>query len=275
MFEQDVLFEEIMKCERRLQNKTWYYRTMSADKIRDDLQYIKKFIVPGTIARSFNHKRYNKPEIEIVPESIAAHVYAMTALVNKALDFNYGEEFKTTKDGYSRREFLEAVMRHDLPENEIGDIPDDGNRDDKAQGRLERVYWKNLSLYNKDKVFEAKVYKLLKETQTKSSEAGRLIHVADKAIAILRTLYEDKLGIPAEMDIDYEYASALDKKAMVMCDNINNNRCRASEMWTISFFKLKNNILFDRTGYFTALIVMMTLDVNGKWYDWRTKEYLL
>ena len=77
------------------------------------------------------------------------------------------------------------------------------------------------------------------------------------------------------MDIDYEYASALDKKAMVMCDNINNNRCRASEMWTISFFKLKNNILFDRTGYFTALIVMMTLDVNGKWYDWRTKEYVL
>lgn len=273
MLEQELLYERIMKNERNLQDRTWYYRILSSDKIIDELQYIKKFIKPGTIPRSYNHERYGKQHFEVAPESVGAHTFAMLALVNKALDFIYGDNFKLTNENYDRREILEAVMRHDLPENKIGDIPDDGNRDDKAEGRAEKIYWKNLGLYNSDKAFELKVYKLLREMQNKSSDAGRLIHVADKTIAILRTLYEDKLGVPAEMSIDYEYASELDKKAMAICDNIVEGKCRASEMWTISFFKLKQNILYDRTGYFTALIVMMTLEVNGKWYDWRAKEY--
>lgn len=273
MLEHELLYEQIMKNERNLQNCTWYFRVLSTDRIVDDLQYIKKFIKPGMIARSYNHPRYGKQEFEVAPESVGAHTFAMVALVNKALDFIYGENFDRTNEGYSRREILEAVMRHDLPENKIGDIPDDGNRNDKAEGRAERVYWKNLGLYNKDKTTEAKVYKLLREMQDKASDAGRLIHVADKTIAILRTLYEDKVGVPAEMSIDYEFASVLDKKAMAICDNIVDRKCRASEMWTISYFKLKQNILYDRTGYFTALIVMMTLEVNGKWYDWRAADY--
>ena len=226
---------------------------MSSSRIVGDLQFIKKFIKPGTIARSYNHPRYGKAEFSVAPESVGAHTFAMVALVNKALDFIYGENFMFTNENYSRREILEAVMRHDLPENKIGDIPDDGTRNDKTEGRIEKLYWKNLGQYSEDKAYETKVYKLLREMQNKSSDAGRLIHVADKTVAILRTLFEDELGCPAEMRIDYKNASEKDKKAMTMCDNVKNGKCRASEMWTISYFKLKRDILFDRTGYFTHL----------------------
>lgn len=48
----------------------------------------------------------------------------------------------------------------------------------------------------------------------------------------------------------------------------------ASEMWAIDYFKERGIINYDETGYFTSLVVMVTLMMNnGKWYQWREQDY--
>ena len=272
----DVVFSKVMENEQILSPHSWYLGSLSADIIMKDLQYIAEFIALSTLPRAYNHERYNKPQLHVAPESVASHTLLVALIVDRALDFIYKPDFKTTRDGYTREEVREAVLRHDLPENAIGDIPDDGTRNDIELGKNERDFWARFSAHsNRDKGFEKKVYRLLKEMQSKSSRTGCLIYVADKAAAILRTLYEDDIGEPARMSIDYQDASQRDRQAMTICDDKTDNKCRASEMWTISYFKTARTINCDKTGYITALIVMMTLYVNNKWYSWRAEDYLI
>ena len=41
----------------------------------------------------------------------------------------------------------------------------------------------------------------------------------------------------------------------------------------MDFLKVGKYQDYDRTGYFTSLIVMCTILINGEWYRWREKAY--
>ncbi|MBR3353401.1 HD domain-containing protein [Candidatus Saccharibacteria bacterium] len=273
--EKKIVFRKVMEHEEALSAHSWDLDILSPDTIMDDLQYITAFITSGTVSRSFNSNSYNKTAFRVAPESVAAHALLVSRIASRALERTRKPNFRTTRVFYTKDEILEAVLRHDLPENVIGDIPDDGTRNDIELSKQEQEYWMELRKHGTNKNFEKKVYRLLKEMQQKSSRDGRLIYTADKASAILRTLYEDKIGAPARMSLNYEHASDNDKKAMAICDDKTDGKCRASEMWTVNFFKLTKSVNCDETGYMTALIVMMTLEINGKWYDWRADDYLI
>ena len=60
---------------------------------------------------------------------------------------------------------------------------------------------------------------------------------------------------------------------MEICGPHKSGFYKASEMWTIDHLKIRELIRLDDDGFFTALIVMYTLMVNGKWYSWREKDY--
>lgn len=45
--------------------------------------------------------------------------------------------------------------------------------------------------------------------------------------------------------------------------------CRTSELLTYSWFEMPKLADYDKTGFFTSLIVMRTLQVHNKWYNWR------
>ncbi len=272
---QNIVYERIMEHEEALSPYHWDLASLNAETIMNDLGYITEFIALSTKPRSYNHERYGKASIKVAPESIASHTLLVLLIVQKALDNIYGPESKYTIDGYTREVVREAVLRHDLPENTIGDIPDNGTRNDVELGKTEREYWKNFSDYGNDKNFEKKVNRLLKEMQSKSSYTGCLIYVADKAAAILRVLYEDQINEPAEMSLDYEDATDRDRYAMTLCDNKSNGKCRASEMWTISYFKSAKSVNYDEYGYVTALIIMMTLQTHNRWYSWKAEDYLM
>lgn len=293
--EKRIVFRKVMEHEKSLSSHNWNLDLLNANGIMDDLQYIKAFIASGTVSRSFNSPPYNKASFHVAPESVAAHALLVSRIASRALErtrkpasfiFQWLNAIlhwlmllihlrEPDSMSYTKDEILEAVLRHDLPENVIGDIPDDGTRNDIELSKQEQEYWMELRKHGTNKNFEKKVYRLLKEMQQKSSRDGRLIYAADKASAILRTLYEDKIGDPARMSLDYKHASDNDKKAMAICDDKTDDKCRASEMWTINYFKLAKSVKHDETGYMTALIVMMTLEINGKWYNWRADDYLI
>ncbi|MDO4508274.1 MAG: HD domain-containing protein [Candidatus Saccharibacteria bacterium] len=217
-------------------------------------------------------------------ESVGSHTNLVLALVDMALAYEYGPDFgfarsgwPTTMDGYSYREIMEVVRIHDLPENVMGDIPDDGARDDAAKAAVEEEYVKEYTRrYTfRERDFKKQVQMLFQNMENRSTPTGRLLFAADKTAALIITLTYDMVGKSPLMAINDKDATERDKAEMAICDfKTEDGKCKASEMWAIDHFQIRNNADFDDSGFFRALAVMYTLMVNGRWYDWREKDYL-
>ena len=60
---------------------------------------------------------------------------------------------------------------------------------------------------------------------------------------------------------------------MFICDYCENGYYKASEMWANDYFMTRKIWQHDIFGFATALLIMITLIINGKWYKWREQEY--
>ncbi|MBR2709019.1 hypothetical protein IKE98_01670 [Candidatus Saccharibacteria bacterium] len=264
----------IMKEEIRLHG--WKNRELLSRNIEILNFVIQIFEVAysAVVPRSYN-KSYGLCNDEIVYESISAHTRLMAVINLKALDFIYGPDVDEYPGGYRYKDIAKVNNRHDLPENESGDKADNGDRDDKGLAILEWRYFKKyrkLSLIT-TKEYEKRIKQLQKEFEEKSSEIGRLVYSGDKVSAIIMNLLLDAIGRPPKMSIYDPKASWKDKINMGMCERVENYCCYASEMWTVGYLKTRDTDTYDDTGFFTAIIVMATLLVRHKWYNWREKDY--
>lgn len=226
---------------------------------------------------------YGIDEAEIANESVSAHTNLMIAIISEALYYYYGPNFgdpesqwSRTADGYTLKEIIEAAREHDLPENVFGDIPDNGERDNAAKDREEDDYFFRYtrSFAKNQTKFGDNTLSLLLEMRNPYSPTGRLLYLADKTAALLITLQYNVVNRPPTMKIDNPSATARDIKEMELCDDVlEGGRRKASEMWAIDFFKMRDIVRQDDCGFFTAIIVMRTLEVNGTWYSWREADY--
>ena len=219
---------------------------------------------------------------EVTNESVGAHTNLVIALVEEALYYYYGPDFGNpegkwtrTIDGYTVREITEAARQHDLAENVFGDIPDNGDRDNAAKDREEDDYFYRYSrtFPKKRTKFTDNVFSLLMQMRNPHSPTGRLLYLADKTAALFITLQYDTNNISPRMEKSNPKATSRDKAEMNLCDYVEQNKCKASEMWAIDYFKMRKICEQDDYGFFTAIIVMRTLEVNGKWYSWREADY--
>lgn len=228
-------------------------------------------------------KRYNLSDAAIAYESIGAHTNLVMALVDRALSYYYGPDFgeptskwQYTTDGYSYREIMEAVRIHDLPENRIGDWPDNGSTNKNKKTRLEQRYFKRFTRTyppNEDKLVGSAM-ELFRKMDDPLSRTGRLLKLADKTAALIITLCYDDANASPIIYVSDPNLSARDSKEIEMCDWNRAGYHKASEMWTIDHFRIRKFIYLDDDNFFTAIIVMYTLMVNhGKWYSWREKDY--
>jgi len=252
------------------------------EEISGLLYRIRQTLKLSLLPRSYI-SRYGLSAEEIAHESVGAHTNLVMDLISEALSYWYGPDFGRpggnwleTVDGFSLAEIMTAVLIHDKAECEIGDIPDNGGFDPKEKAALEEeYYYEYFATYPpRCEDFKRRVWELLRKMSDPYSETGRLLHVADKAAAILITLAYDEAGHPPMRSIDSSGLSERDKEEMLMCDFSENGYRKASEMWTIDHFHIRKFSNLDDTGFFTALIVMYTLEVNGRWYDWREKDYI-
>ena len=229
------------------------------------------------VPRSYNF-RYNITRPGATFESIASHSFFMENALDRKLNFLYGPNFKHTADGFTYREIIETARRHDLPEIITTDIPDNGDRDDEGLARQENLYWRNFSKESpsRDVDSERKIKTLLEDSCSKfSTITGRDIHAADKFSAVFMNLCLEEKGYHPVMDIKDPAASKEERNQMKHCTRHhlrhNSTLCYASEMWTMSFFDRGIHKL-DNQNYFTALLIMKTIAVTGKWYSWRKKS---
>ena len=277
------------------------------------LEMYRRAELISEIAKSSTQIRgWNKPyglsdRTDFTCESIGAHTNLMLALLETVL-YNYRlpKQAKSVKksikkhEGYKGHTIRMAAFLHDLAENETGDIIDNGQRDDEAQKKIEEAYFGRLINRGSlgDTISSRKTQRLLNEMndhellkmrrqKTINGEvidfgpkyiAGRLLYAADKFSAALIVLSCDykakelKNTQPPMLSRNYPFASARDKEEMSIADE-KGPFVKASEMWTIDIMKLREINQYDDTGFFTGLLVMYTLMVNGHWYSWREENY--
>lgn len=275
----DILseFKENITKETYFGNTKGFNLDFRAQEIHDKALQLSEIAFSALVPRVYI-TRYQLTKTNEVFESVSSHTNLLMALVDQALTFQYGPDFTITNDGFTYREIMEAIRRHDLPENSFGDQPDNGERDDENLAKYENSYWRQFTKFSSPNrsIFESKVNSLLISMREQTTETGRLLHVADKAAAVFMALCcDEKQKIPT-MSIDDPAASAAEQADMKLCENkVSSNGvllCRASEMWTIDFFNRQFNKM-DHTGFFTSLIMMKTIMLYGKWYNWRKDIY--
>lgn len=228
------------------------------------------------VSRSYNYS-YSLTRENTVWESVGAHTNLVLAIMDYALWYVYGSNsFHHTIDMYSYRHIVEAIRLHDLAENETGDEADNGERNEEEKNRIEMEYFKIFTnrYPSTDPNLKNKVLDLLKEMQDKSSPTGKLIYLSDKVSADIITLCLDRENHPPMIRKDSPFVSKRDLEEIALCDFVTDlGYYRASEMWATDFFEVRKLNQYDETFFFTALIVMATLMVHGKWYEWREKSY--
>lgn len=244
-------------------------------EITNLLSQIFQFIRQSAVPRSYL-ARYGLTQEPMAYESVAAHTGLCQMLADRILSYIYGPNFTKTDDGFTPREIMEAIRIHDLPENEFGDQCDNGDIDEAKKARDEATYFdKFIKMYPlHDSVFASNAYRLFKHMCLNSHyPTGQLLYLIDKASALLMTLWYDSIGYPPMLHKDAANLSNRDRAEMELCERCEDGYYYASEMWAVDFFHIRKFAGYDHTGIITAIIVMMTLQVNGKWYSWREEDY--
>ncbi|MBR2998370.1 HD domain-containing protein [Candidatus Saccharibacteria bacterium] len=272
----DILkdFSRIMENEALLTGRDWPKHDPKV--IFKISKQIMEVAMNSFVLRGYNG-RYGltMPTQTCAYESVGAHANLLSEIVDAYLSYFYGEDVETHSLGYSYRTIMKAVRRHDLPENVIGDIPDNGSRDPAEKRQDELQYYQEFAAFALDHEVqtEAAVAKLLSEMEDRSTPAGQMLYCADKVSANIITLCYDKRGTPPRMKHNTHFASDRDKREMAVCDDQRFSSCKASEMWTVDFIRERRITRYDEFGFFVALLVMITLIVNNKWYSWRESDY--
>ena len=278
---QAIITEEARLAAEQFGN---LWQTIEPEEVYNTVLQIAEIAKSGTVIRSY-HKCYHLSNMPIAFESVSAHTNLMLGMLDYALDYIYGIDFRYTEDGYTCREVREAARRHDLPENITSDTPDNENRDEEAKISIEQeLQGKYSSLSPKYKEeFESKVLRLLAEMEGRTSPTGKLLKTADKAAAVIIALCYDDLKLPLHRYNRDKYMTKQDAEKIKYCDRETilatgrgHNIKKAyytSELWSLDYFKTRDHFQYDETGFFTALIVMYTLQVHGYWYSWREADY--
>lgn len=248
------------------------------EELYNIMTQLTEYAFLSLVPRSYN-TRYLLTTEQKTFESVAGHTLLTKEMMTTALNFFYRPNFVRTKDGFTYYEIQEAISRHDLPENTIGDKPDNGERDNEYLARTEECYWRTFSKFSpqRETHTENQIQKLLIDQNSKlETITGRQIHAANKAAGVFMNLCLEEKGFSPIMHMDSNIASKEELRQMSRCerhitlDDI--KFCYASEMWTMSFFDRGTHEL-DYHNFFTALIIMKTIAITGKWYTWREKDH--
>ena len=277
------IFYDVIKNEVHNTNGRIKIPNASYDEILGLTNQIREVAKSSTVPRSCS-TRYSPKTIEkIAPESVGSHTNLMATIIDRVLAHRYGSYFSQTEDNFTYREIMEVARRHDLPENVIGDIPDNGNRHNSELAITERAYHKEFikNSPSKELKFEERIKKLQDSMNLKNSFSGRLLYAADKVSAIIHVLELDSMSYSPVLSTTDKNLSSAELEAMKICDYRYEHHglagpstdFKASELWTIDYFKTRKLYDYDDTGLITAILIMDTILINGKWYDWRRKDY--
>ena len=191
-------------------------------------------------------------------ESDAEHVYGCIMLAMNIMEM-YPYLIKTDR----RYDVLRCLAVHELGENESGDIPDDGTRNEARKDAEEYEYVKNYllpwSLADANQVLS-----LFREMQKKSTKTGKFVYCVDKTEAILQNLIyeaEGRCGSFLAKSSKFQL-SERDQMEMEATGSV-----RPADNWAYDFRRRygENIWFFD---VFFDIICEAAKDVRGEDFSW-------
>lgn len=191
-------------------------------------------------------------------ESVAEHVYGTLALLDELAMFcpEVISESETLR-------CMRILLKHEVGEGEIGDIPDDGRRDEVRKnndelGAMVR-YVEGLPPQ-----YGMRVLCDFVEFQSKSSRLAQIAYCIDKVETVLQcVLYEQDgrdQGCASETLI--QSLSEQDRKYMQKTGST-----RIVDNWSAHFLDLIQD--FECAPVFVEILRAAVEDVRGEWFTWR------
>ena len=209
-------------------------------------------IYPFDMSKPFDYSR---------SESDAEHVIGTEFLARPLAEY-----FPEIIPYCEQSDYLDMLRLHEMGENVLGDIPDNGNRDETAKDEAEFAY---LSMYLKfyPEAYRSKMLIIFKEMQTKATERGRTLYCIDKTEAILQNLIYERQGRGGDLNKRLTFITeptTRDKWEYEMTGS-----SKPADMWSFAFFKKCED--YEHIKVFRDIIVLAAREIRGELFNWLDK----
>ena len=230
------------------------------DKFLQLWQAYSEFKQLGFVTRSgfglYGIYPYGDEEKSITPkrESDLEHTAGMQNLI-RLIHFFFPEIIPDTQ----LHDYLFGAELHELGEIATGDIPDDGNRNEREKDRIERLKIRNY-LSKLPEPYRSQGELIFDEFQKRNTSFGQILYCIDKTEAILQGLVYENHGRPG----------ILKNKPIVSTNDIiyaqKTNSFSLVDIFALSFFEKAKE--YTNIVFFGKLIKTATIDVRGMPFEW-------
>lgn len=190
-------------------------------------------------------------------ESVLEHVAGTLILVN-LISAYYPEAIPRTE----LLAYILLLLHHETGEGKIGDLPDDGRRDEAEKNRIELEALKAYSQTLPPDLGQDLVIDFM-EFQSKISQRGQVTYCIDKIEAVFQGLLYEMEGRGGDMQNKAKAwkVSEQDQKYMVQTGTT-----RLVDNWAAHFLdKIKD---LPCAPLFIEILRSAVEDVRGEWFDW-------
>lgn len=190
-------------------------------------------------------------------ESDLEHTAGMTALTSLVAMY-YPELIRPSEMPL----FLMAAQLHEIGEVELGDLPDDGTRDEKHKCRVEQ---KVMDRYLKDlpEPYNTELALFFLEFQHRSTRRGRILYCLDKLEAVFQGLIYEKEGRGGDWHAKERICnfSAQDRQNMAETGS-----SQLVDIWAVHFMDQIADI--PEAPNFLEILGAAVCDIRGEWFPW-------
>lgn len=284
-------FNKIFTAETSL-NQNMAGANVSSFTMKQAIVQLQDIAASG-IARNPFEQNYTDAEItsQKTPSrtpvvTIAAHSALSLSIFERALISHYGADFgepntKTdrTEDGYTYREAMEAARIYNLPRLKV--------KEDSREIYLSKY----IGGYGRGVEFAQHVLQLAGSSEklanslsgpANSSEnlvgtasaTEKMLYLADRTSTIFMALYLDMTNRSGVISRGNPLLTDGERTILRSLPSYVGSGVKTSQFLAYKYLKTDNLPSLDDTGYFTALIIAYTLNVNGTWYHWREEDYV-
>lgn len=205
----------------------------------------------------------NHPHDFTRSESDAEHVFGCIILA-----MNIMEVFPYLIPVERRYKVIQCLAVHELGENDTGDVPDDGTRDDAKKDADEfeyvREYLSHWGLDSMESANAQQILKVFREMQEKSTELGRFIYCVDKTEAILQNLIYETEGRTGSFEVKKKFVKEMSERDRMEVEATKSDK--VADNWAYGFYiRYRNLEYFD---IFFSIIRAAAKDVRGEDFKW-------
>lgn len=206
------------------------------------------------------------PMSTLRPESVSEHSFSVIELA-----ISISRHFPGTINPYGIMRFIRILKYHDLPEKDIGDILDDGDRNESEKNRREHAimteFVRNWPEHEREHFLHD--YQIFQTPYSEHNNVmdncfAEIAYLCDKIDAVFRALIYESYGHHGFCD--QTLATKRDQESFDFTGTTNIVDC-----WAYQFivYVLPKSSLFN--DLFFGLLKAAVIDVRGQWFSWAEK----